>query len=141
MTALTEGDVRSYLADQAIQQFNALDLGVEFTSEEIASAMKSAARAYNSLPPLVDTVSPSALPGDSNLFLDSIAQHLCILRLLVEQRNDVDYNAGNATASVAGKQIEHLTANAKMYGDRFRDSAVALKREKNNRLCYGGIGG
>src|SRR4051812_14101462 len=86
---LTEEDVRAAVMDRAAQQ-NVLDLGVEFATQDIASAMVRCAREYNGIEPRVETVNPGRLPTDSNLFLAGVLKHLYITKLIEEQQKDVN---------------------------------------------------
>lgn len=139
VTCLTEADVRAYLVDQAAQA-NALDFGMDFTTADITAAMNRCAREYNGMMPSVDFVSGSFLPAETNAFLDGVALHLYIIKLQHEQKQDIEYAAGEVNASAAGTQIKHCIANIKMFGDRFREAALLRKRDRNNRAAYGNIG-
>ena len=69
---ITISDVRFYIMDRGSED-NPYLLDLAYSDEEISGAMRSAAREYNSVPPLgVETVHPGHLPADTNLFLDGI---------------------------------------------------------------------
>lgn len=136
---ITEEEVRHYVLDQAAQQ-SRLDFGVEFSPEDIAKAMTRCARDYNSMSPTIERVNASALPDDTNVFLDGIAMHLYLGKLQCEQRTDIKYEAGNATVDAAGPQIQHYQENIKYFGERFMSAAKDRKRDLNNKAAYGRIG-
>jgi len=136
---ITEEDVRHYVVDQYVQD-SQLNFGQEFSSLDIAEAMKAAARDYNTITPTIETVNPSALPDDTSLFLDAIFYHLIIKKIVCESRQEIEVVAGNTTTSPATTQIKRLQEAAKLYGDRFRGFAIQRKRDKNNRASFGRIG-
>ena len=136
---ITAIDVREYILDRSIAD-NALDLDLTFDDAEIISAMKRAAREFNSIPPFVSRVNPDQLPDDTNLFLDAIAVQLYISRLSKLQRSDIDYTAGGVTTNLVAKQLEHLQSGIKFHDERFRSAATALKIGINLQQAYGQVG-
>ena len=137
--AITAVDVREYILDRNISD-NALDLDLAFSDEEIVSAMKRAAREFNSIPPFVCTVKPDDLSDDTNLFLDGIAAQLYISRMSKLQRSDIDYTAGGVTTNLVSKQIEHLKSGIEFHNARFQEAAKAVKIGINLRQAYGQVG-
>lgn len=139
---ITEGDVRAYIKDRAEGDNPLFSGDLRFSSEEIAQAMRTAAREYNSLPPLgVSTVSPDRLPGDTNVFLDGITAALLRTALVNEAANDLQVQAGNVTVQVGATQIGHLKTLIPMFDERFRTAATNIKVGINLSHAYGSIGG
>lgn len=142
-TNITEMDVRHYMADQ-LESDNAITAGeLRFTPEEIHSAMKCAAREFNSLPPIgVASVSPDRLPGDTNVFLDGIAAALLRMVLLRLTANDLEVRAGNVTATISAAQISHLKQTTiPLFTQRFEKTATDIKVSINLSQAFGSIGG
>lgn len=139
---ITEADVRSYIKDQ-VENDNPLLAGeLRYTPEEIAFAMRTVAREYNSLPPIgVSTVDPDYLPGDTNVFLDGIAAALMRTSLVNEAANDLAVQAGNVNVQVGSVQINHLKQLIPMFEERFRRTATDIKVSINLASVYGSIGG
>ena len=131
---LTEQDIREYIQDRSAADNDGM--GLSFSTAEIASAMKNAARAYNSIPPLVSFVSPDDLSGDTTIFLDAVAEQLYIAERARLMRQDIDYNAGGVVTPIERKRIEHLGNLIKEHADRFRTAAVAHKRSVNISRGY-----
>lgn len=136
---ITERDVRMYLLDRTVDDHLVLP-DVAFTPEEIAFAMVTAARRYNSVRPYVDYVTPDNLPGTTNLFLDGIAGALFDMKRANASLNDVDYAAGNMTANVNGNMLKNTEAVAAFFNERFQREASELKISRNLQHASGRIG-
>lgn len=136
---LTEEDVRNFILDRTIMD-NELQLDLTFSAEEIGDAMMRAAREFNSMAPYVMEVHPSALPGDSNLFLYGTAAQLYLSRISKLSRNDVDYAAGNITTNIVGKQIQHLKDLYKLNQEEFKLQGTQMKVAMNVRATFGAVG-
>ncbi len=136
---ITEADVRNFILDRSIED-NELQLDLTYSSEEIGDAMMRAGRDYNSTPPFVDSVSPGALPGDTNLFLYGTAYHLYLSRISKLSRNDIDYTAGNVGTNPVAKQIAHMKDLAKLMKDEFTLLAQQIKVSINVSNTFGSIG-
>lgn len=139
---ITESDVRDYIRDRVADDNPLLAGELRYTSEEIAFAMRTAAREYNSLPPIgVSVVDPKALPGDTNVFLDGIAAALLRTTLLRETANDIAVQAGNVSVQIGSVQIAHLKQIIPMFDERFRTTATNIKVSINLSHAFGSIGG
>ncbi len=136
---LTEADVRNFILDRTIMD-NELQMDLTFSAEEIGDAMMRAAREFNSTPPYVMEVHPTALPGESNLFLYGTAAQLYLSRIAKLSRNDVDYSAGNITTNIVNKQIAHLKDLYKLNQEEFKLQATQMKIAYNVRSCFGQVG-
>lgn len=142
MHNLTELDVRQYIIDQGEGDNPLLAGELRYTTEQIYTAMQTAAREYNTLPPLfVSRVSPDALPGDTNIFLDATTAALLRMTLLNKTANDIQVQAGNVTVQVDGLQISHLKSLIPIFDERFRSAATHLKQAINLASAFGSIGG
>jgi uncharacterized protein YfaT (DUF1175 family) len=135
MSKLTTEDIRNFLLDRSVED-NDLELDVAFSDDEIRDAMKRAARAYNSIPPFVNVVTPNALPGDSNIFLHATAEQLMISLLSKLRRNDVDYTAGGVGTNLVAKRIAHLQNEIKEHREMWQKEATDTKLYMNINACY-----
>ena len=133
--SITLEDIRQYVADASIAD-NELAMDFTFSNEDIASAMRSAARSYNSIPPLIGNVNPDCLPADTNLFFDGVAMHLCMVEYQRRTKADIDYSAGGVITNLVAKRIIHLQGLIKMFRERFEAAAQALKLSQNIRAGY-----
>ena len=139
MSYITEQDVRDFMMDRTAADHILLP-DVAFTSEEIARAMKTAARRFNSIPPYVITVHADSLPDDTNIFFDGIAAALLDLKRINASLNDMDYSAGNVTTSVQGKLLRNLETLIPIYEKRFAEMATYQKMTANLYEAFGTIG-
>ncbi len=139
MSFITEQDVREEMRDRTAADHLVLP-DIAFTSEDIAQAMRKATRRFNSIRPYVVCVEANKLPDRNNIFFDGIAWALLEGLLLNSSMNDMDYTAGNVTASVQGKLVGNLEKLAAKYEKRFVEDATALKISTNLLGCYGQLG-
>jgi hypothetical protein len=139
---ITEEDIRFYIKD-GVESDNPLLAGeLRYSSEEIAQAMRTAAREFNSLPPIgVISVDPAALPGDTNVFLDGVTAALLRMTLINEAANDLQVSGGNVQVQVGAAQIAHLKTLIPMFDERFRTTATNIKIARNLSNAFGSIGG
>lgn len=139
MSYITEQDVRDFMQDRTAEDHILLP-DLAFTSEEIARAMKTVARRFNSLQPYSITVQADRLPDDTNIFFDGIAAALLDLKRINSSLNDLDYAAGNVQASVQGNLLKNLASLIPVYEARFREAAQAIKISTNLDYSYGSLG-
>jgi hypothetical protein len=139
---ITEDNVRSYIKD-SVESDNPLLAGeLRYTPKEISQAMRTAAREFNSLPPIgVMSVNPDHLPGDTNVFLDGITAALLRMTLLNEAANDIQVTGGNVQVSIGATQIAHLKTLIPMFDERFRTTATNIKVARNLSNAFGSVGG
>ena len=138
-TYITEDDVRDYMLDRTAADHE-LFTDVVWKSEDIARAMKTAAREFNSIPPFVMRVDPGRLPGDTNVFLDGIAVALLRRMRTNDGLNDLAYSAGSVKVDITATRIQHLDRMIAMYDERFQSRAKEIKRAANLRQAFGAIG-
>lgn len=139
MSFITEQDIREEMRDRSAADHLVLP-DIAFTSEDIAYAMRKAARKFNSIRPYVCSVEAHTLPDRNNIFFDGIAWALLEGWSLNVAMNDMDYSAGNVQASVQGKLMSNLEKMAAKYEKRFIEDATALKISTNLLGYYGQIG-
>lgn len=136
---ITISDVRFYIMDRGSED-NPYLLDLAYSDEEISGAMRSAAREYNSVPPLgVETVHPGHLPADTNLFLDGTTAALLRMELLRRGRNNVDYSLGGASASTESTRLARIEAEQKIMHERFKEAASVRKLTINMSSYFGPI--
>lgn len=137
---VTEDEVRHYIADNDTRAGVFGQLDYEFSPEQIAAAMRSAAREYNGIPPYVSRVSPDRLPADDNTFFDGIAYFLYMRAMQLEQLRDVPYEAGNVKVDIAARRIQHFATSLKFFGDRFNEGVKSEKKIRNYSIFRGAVG-
>jgi len=138
MSVITSEDVRNFILDRQASD-NMLDMDLSFSPEEIADAMKRAAREANSVPPYSILVHPDALPGDTNVFLYATAAQLYLTKIQNLVRNDVEYTAGGVSASASGPQIKALQGLVEKLGAMWLEQWRPIKLANNlQRLHYYG---
>ena len=136
---ITEKDVRMYLLDRTVDDHLVLP-DIAFSPEEIAFAMKTAARRYNSIRPYIDYVQSDNLPDITNLFLDGISGALFDMKRVNAGLNDMEYAAGNVTANIQGNLAKNAEGVAAFFNERFTREATELKVARNLQYAYGQIG-
>jgi len=139
---ITEDKVRLYLIDRTASD-NPMDGDLQFSSEDIAEAMKDAVREWNSVPPPVFPLSMSqaqCLPDNTNVFFDAIVASLYRRQVLKEQKKDVPLSAGNMTGDITARRIQHFTTTAKEYQEKFFQAANYHKKVRNLQDAFGIVG-
>lgn len=137
---VTVGEVRAYLVDQTPED-NELEMDLSFTDEQIQTAMRMAARDYNSQPPIgVSTADPTQLPADTNLFFNGILTHLFTMKVNQWRRNDMDYSAGGVGANIVAKRIANLEKSRNEHRELFTREARDIKVTLNLRKAWGRVG-
>ncbi len=140
---ITEQDIRDYIRD-SVETDNPLLAGeLRYTPKQISQAMRTAAREFNTIPPIgVLPVDPEHLPDDTNIFFDGITVALLRQSLVFEAANDVQVTGGNVNVNLGATQINHLkTILIPMFEERFRRAATDVKVAANLRSAFGSVGG
>lgn len=136
MSYITVQDIRDFIRDRSADD-NDLELDIMFTDEEILQAMKSAARAYNSIPPLsVASVNWQRLPDHNNIFFHATAEYLFRAWVTQMRRNDMDYTAGGAAANLIRRRIEHMSAEIPEHRQLWEVAARDHKNFVNINQAY-----
>ena len=139
MSYITEKDVRDECMDRFPSDHDAHP-DILFSREDIESAMRSVARTYNGIHPLVEYVDATKLPGCSNIFLDGICAILFRRLRNNKALNEMPYSAGGVTVDSDTTLKNNLDKLAKEYDDRFREAAQQRKISRNLSNAYGRIG-
>lgn len=114
---------------------------LNWSDEEIISAMEGAARAYNSLPPHgVSSVTPTCMPADTELFLDGAVAVLFERKVRNLALDRQAFDAGGISTDPDGKVIEALVKLSQELRAKFRAEGVGLKATINQRHCWGRVG-
>ncbi len=135
---LTELDVRAYVADNETKEGFPCDF--DFTPEEMAHAMQSAAREWNSTPPYVSNAFPNQLSKHTNIFYDGCAAFLYLLLLQKEMRGDTPYTAGSVNVDIAARRVPHYREMYTLFYERFMQAARAKKKITNIEAFTGRVG-
>ena len=132
---LSTDRVRQFMFDQTLQQ-NLLEMDLTFSEPQILSAMDFAALDYNEMDPKVHTVSPRSLPF-ALCFLYGVAFYLTQGKIMEWTRNDINYTAGNMTASPEQARIKHYKELMMMFMTEWKTRAK-LHKLAINIACVAG---
>ena len=136
--SLSSADVRDFMFDRTAED-NELDMDLSFSPEEIAGAMKRAARAANDIPPYISGYTADTLPDASNVFLYAIAEQLYRSKLQQLMRNDVEYSAGGIQTSITANRIEHFKYLIAEFSKKWEAQVSQMKYTANaSQLHYYG---
>lgn len=137
---LTIDDVRHALMDRVTDD-NELEFDLAFTDEDIAMAMRHAAMAFNSIPPIgVLAPNPAMLPANYTVFLDGTIVQLYTMMLAKLRRNDIDYTSGGVSTNLVAKRIAHLERARAEHKQDFERVARDLKVTYNISRIGGRVG-
>ena len=139
MAALTEEDIRYFLADKQVSD-NSLELDLEFTSEDIQDAKKRCAAEFNDIPPLILRIGPEQITDDRNFFKYGVAYQLYLSKRLSLQRSDIDFSAGGVTTNLVATRIRHLDKMMPLFREHFMVGANAMKVTHNRHITFGQVG-
>lgn len=132
--ALTVQNIRDWITDRTPAD-NLIAGDLEFTDAEIVSAITSATREFNSVPPVGYRCDPNNLPDDTNVFFEATAEILYKRKLHSLMRNDFKYDAGNVKVDMTSVKIENFKELIKMVSG-WRDTARELKLRYDTSLYY-----
>lgn len=133
---LTVDDIRSWIMERCIAD-NDIDFDLVFSDEEIMFAMQSAAREYNSIPPMDSCIQAHQMHKHTNQFFDGTAAMLYTHFIAKLMRNDMEYSAGGVTTRIEGQRIEHLKFLIQMHMQRFTETVKAEKLCRQIKRAYG----
>jgi hypothetical protein len=129
-------EVRDFIADATVED-NQIVGDLTFSDEDITGAMKSAARHYNSIPPLgTGNVTPDSLTTDTNIFFDGTAYYLFLKEYQRRTKADIDYTAGGVTTNLEAKRIAYLEKLMKLHKEQFETAAKTRKITINLNNAY-----
>lgn len=134
---VTIQQVRDAILDRTPDD-NSIENDLFFSDEEIVTAMKQAAAAYNSMPPRgVDVMDYRSMPAGESIFLDGVLAKLYKLAINKLARNIISWQTGNTTVEIEKARMEAFSTLSKMYEQTFQDSAKERKMEINRSLAWG----
>ena len=133
---ITETEIRMHMRDRNAADHLVLT-DVAFSSEEIALAMKTCGRRFNSMPPRSMSVNINALPDQHVCFLDGTVAALMDILLVNSSLNDGDFSVSGVSANIQGPLRQAAEKLSAYFWDRFEKEAKAVKVEANVRKCYG----
>lgn len=108
---------------------------------DMAAALDSVAREYNSLPPFVGYITDSSrLSALTNMFLDGAASFAIERWLRRPQRERVAYEAGGISTDPDGALIDSMTKLADVLRGRFVAAATAAKANRNLLNAFRRVG-
>lgn len=128
-------DIRYMIWDR-VPLDNVVDMDLAFNDEDIEMAMRAAARAYNSIPPLISNVTPDKMPARTNLFIWASVEFLLRAKLAQLRRNAVSYSAGGVQVSADAEQIGYLEKELNEVASLWRAEAQQLKLHQNLQNAY-----
>ena len=134
--ALTEIEVRMHMRDRSAAD-HLVQPDIVFTSEEIALAMRTCGRKFNSMLPTSMNVNINSLPESHMCFLDGTVAALFDIACVNASLNDGDFSVSGITANIAGPLRAACETLSKFYWERFEAEAKALKINANINACYG----
>lgn len=136
---ITIADVREDMLDRTADDHLVL-ADLAFTDDDIVWGMKSCARKYNALRPLVSSVTWDKLPLNTSAFLDGVAWALIRRWRRNVAMNDFDFASGGLTANVQGSLLKNLERIQNELEESFVEAATALKVAINLDGAWGCIG-
>lgn len=118
---------------------NSIDQDLMFSDEEIAFAMKRAARAYNALAPRnVDVVDESCLPDeDNNIFLKATISQLYGSAMHKLMRNVMTWSTGGTTVDFEKTRLENFGVIKRIIDAEWKEEALQRKISINRDAAWG----
>ncbi len=133
--------LRDYLDDTAADAPMNATGDVNWSDEDLRKALDSAAREFNSLPPLIGGHCDSSnLPADTNMFLDGAGAYAIERWLRRKQRERAPFTAGGIDTDPDKPLIDEMTKLSMEMRTRFTRAATTLKATRNMNMCYDQIG-
>ncbi len=136
---ITVADMREDMYDRMADDHLVL-VDLAFTDGDIEWAMKACARKYNSIKPLVTSVTWDHLPVTTSVFMDGVAWALIRRWHRNVSMNDFDYAAGGVSANVQGSLLKNLERLRDKLEQDFVSGATDLKTAINLDAAWGVIG-
>ena len=130
---LTDLDIRIWLRDNDPAANLLLD-DLEFTSEEIRTAMTLAVDYWNDQPPNLGCIDVNKFPWRSQL-LTATAANLLFIAANRFRRNSLKYQAGGAAIADQEKFAEYDAAGARLWAD-YKAWVTQHKRSMNAEMGY-----
>ena len=106
--------IRNELQDRTPED-NSIENDLFWTDEDIKHAMERVASVYNGMVPMgVDPVSPTALPADTDCFMDGVLYNLYKQGVHKLSRNVMQWQTGNTTVDLIRTRMEAFRAAMQM---------------------------
>lgn len=132
---ITITDMRNWVMDRTPAD-NPLEGDLFFTDEEIVSAMKAAAREFNSVPPYVIFADPNQLDDSTNMMFEATAEFLYKAKRHSLGRNAFTYSGGNVSVDEDNQKLKFFELQiAALMG--WREQAKAFKLKYDTTGYYG----
>lgn len=135
-TFLTDIDVRIWLRDND-PEANNLILDLEFTPEEIRTAMTLTVDHWNDQPPYIRCYDYDKFPFRSKL-LEGTAANLLFMAANRFRRNSLQYNAGGTSINDQEKYQQYDAAGARLW-EEYRRWCIDNKRAINAEIGWATI--
>lgn len=137
MAYILPEDVRFFLMDRTASE-NFLLEDLEFTDDEINSAMVLAADKYNSTAPLVNTYTSENFPYRFEMLLGASAI-LLRSKAVNMMRNNLNYQTSDGVAINDLDRRKEYFQLAQSFDEEFIARITKIKVSKNAEECYGWI--
>lgn len=133
---ITETEIRMHMRDRSAADHLVLT-DVAFSSEEIALAMRTCGRRFNSMLPRSMVVNVNSLPEQHACFLDGTVAALMDILLINASLNDGEFSVSGVNANIQGPLRQAAEKLSSFFWERFEKEAKAVKVDANVRKCYG----
>lgn len=134
---LTIADVREELQDRTPGD-NTIDCDLAFSDDEIKHAMKRAAAAYNSLPPLdVENVAWNNMPANSSIFMECVISQIYKAQIHRLARNQLQWQTGDTTVNFEATRMQAYQQLQQQAEQAWKEAAAARKAEINRNSIWG----
>jgi len=128
-------DVRVFMMDRTPSENFLLD-ALEFTDDEINTAMVLTVDKYNATPPLVDFYTSESFPYRYELLLGA-SSTLLKMKATNSMRNNLNYQTSDGVAIDDKAKRQEYFQLAQANDAEFMQRIKALKVSKNAEACYG----
>jgi hypothetical protein len=132
---VTLEDIRLFMIDKRPEDNYLLD-DLEFTNEEITSAMNLAIDKFNSISPTIVYYTAQTFPFRYQL-IEGTAAILLRMRAINLTRNRLNYQSQGGTAVQDKDRAPEYLALAKLLMEDFERESRDLKKNMNTEACYG----
>jgi hypothetical protein len=130
--ALTPGDVTQFLRDYP--EYNILLDNVQFTEDDVNSAMRMVVSRFNLLSPMT-TYTADTFPSEW-LFLIGVTSHLMHSEAFLQLRNQAEYQDGDVqNPGIDNKFTAYKQLSDALAAD-WNNNAQKLKQQINMESCY-----
>lgn len=133
---LTIETVRDELQDRTPMD-NTVELDLFWSDDDIRHAMERTASVYNGMPPMgVDVVHPTALPANTEVFMDGVLWNLYRQGIHKINRNIMSWQTGNTSVDLYKSRLEAFKAELQLLGE-WKNAAKERKHFINQYNGWG----